>query len=203
MPINPALRNKHVSFLLQGNNTDKDDTVPDKLNVKIDHWDPARDYHVIPEASKSWNLAMEEYRSAARDHSCLCRLTDAQINKRPDLWMYGLSPAPDHMKPLSSEIISNIIHEASKKILDVTVSTLRTRMDRAQKQGERHVGPTKQDYDDAGNPDYQIAEHRLLGIVGHYRIKEKDTQAKITSDEHSRRPTDPTTWSRDLAHRRV
>ena len=114
--------------------------------------------------------------------------------------MYDLSPAPDHMKPLSAEI-SNIIHESSQKILDI--STICTRMDLAQKQGERHLGYTKQDYEDATNPDYLISERRLQGIMGHYRIKEEDTQAKINSDEHTRRPTGVSTWSRDLAHRRV
>ena len=82
VPNNPALRNKHVSFHFQANNNTDDDPVPDKLNVKVDDWDPARDYQIIPEASKSWNLAMDEYRSAARDHSRLRQLKDAQANRR-------------------------------------------------------------------------------------------------------------------------
>ena len=131
---------------------------------------------------------MDKYRCAARDHICLHMLKDDQINRRPDLWMYGRSPAQDHMRPLSAEI-TNIIHDYAQKILDATVDTIRTRMDRAPKQGDRHLTYTKQDYEDADNSDYQIAEHRVLGIIGHHRIKEKDTQAKMTSDEYSRRPT--------------
>ena len=37
----------------------------------------------------------------------------------------------------------------------------------------------------------------------YYRIKEKDTQVKITADEHSKRPTNSQMWSRDLAHCRI
>ena len=58
-------------------------------------------------------------------------------------------------------------------------------MEKSQKQGDRHLTHTRQDYEDTGNNDYHIAECRLLGIVGHYRIKEKDTQAKITPDRHT------------------
>ena len=58
-----------VNILLLSNQTnnitDHDDSVPAKLNVKVDDWDPARDYHIIPEANKSWNLAMDEYRCVA------------------------------------------------------------------------------------------------------------------------------------------
>ena len=129
--------------------------------------------------------------------------TDAQINRRPDIWIYGLSPVPEHMRPLSAEI-SNIIHESAQNILDATVEIIvHTIMDRAQRQGDRHQAHTKQNYEDTDNADYQIAERTLLSIVGHYSIKEKATHAKITSDEHSRIPTDLPTWSRDLAQDRV
>ena len=67
--IYPPLRNKHVSFDFQANNnTDHDDAILAKLNVKVDDWDPAWDYHIIQETSKSWNLAMDKCRSEARDH---------------------------------------------------------------------------------------------------------------------------------------
>ena len=89
IPNNPATRNKHVSFhlvssvllacntsvlllacnlhaVIHANNNTDDDPVPERF--KVYDWDPARDY-VIPEATKSWNLATEEYRSAALDHS--------------------------------------------------------------------------------------------------------------------------------------
>ena len=85
------------------------------------------------------------------------------------------------MRPLSAEI-SNIIHESAQNILDTTVKNIHTRIDRAQKQGDRHLSHTKQDYEDTDNADYYIAERRLLSILGHYKFKEKDTQAKITSD---------------------
>ena len=39
----------------------------------VDDFDVARDYQVIEEASKSWSLALEELRSATRDHSRLHR----------------------------------------------------------------------------------------------------------------------------------
>ena len=74
--------------------------------------------------------------------------------------------------------------------LDETMDNVLTRIEKLQKQGERHLNHTRQDYEDTGNNDYHIAECKLLGIVGHYRIKEKDTQAKITVDEHSKCPTD-------------
>ena len=202
IPNNRAIRSKHVSFHLQANNNTDDDPVPERLNIRVDDWDPARDYHVIPEATKSWNLAMEEYRSAARDQSRLHRLKDAQINHRPDLWMYGPAPTPEHLRPVSADNI-NIIHESAQKILDATVDNVCNRMERSQRQGERHLTHIRHDYEDTGNNDYYIAERRLLGIVGHYRIKEKDTQAKSTADENSKCPTDAQMWSRDLAHRQV
>ena len=92
--------------------------------------------------------------------------------------MYGLSLAPEHMRPLSAEI-SNIIYESAQKILDATGDTICTKMDRAQKQGERHFAHTNQDYKDYDNPDYLISECRLLGIVGHYHIREKGYTGKI------------------------
>ena len=60
--------------------------------------------------------------------------------------MYGLSPTPEHLRPISAEI-TNIIHESTQKILEATVDVC-TRMDRAQKQGERHLTHTRQDYND-------------------------------------------------------
>ena len=53
IPNNPAIHKKHVFFHLQVNNNTDEDPVPERLNVKVDNWDPARDYHVIPEATKS------------------------------------------------------------------------------------------------------------------------------------------------------
>ena len=102
---------------------------------------------------------------------------------------------PDHLSPLSAEI-TNISHESAQKLLDATTESMHIRMDRSQKQGERHLTPTKQDYNYTENADFEIAEHSLLGIMGHYRMKEKDIQAKFTA----KRPTNSQIWSCDLTH---
>ena len=61
----------------------------------------------------------------------------------------------------------------------------------------RHLAHTQQDYEEANNSDYQIAEHRLLGIVSHY-CKKKRTPGQNHSrwDKH---PADLQQWSRDLS----
>ena len=128
---------------------------------------------------KSWNLAME----GVCDHSCLHRLITAQVN----LWMYRCTPIPEHMQPLTAQL-TNII---------------KTRMDRAKKQGKRHLTHTQQDYEEADNQDYTIDECRQLSIVSYYQIKKKDTQAKIITDKQARHPGDLPQWSKDLSHRRV
>ena len=48
-----------------------------------------------------------------------------------------LAPTPEHLRPILADI-TNIIHELAPKILDATVDDVRTRMDIAQKQGEKH-----------------------------------------------------------------
>ena len=113
-PINPAMRdNKHVSFILQENNnniaegtqTGADIPVPEKLNIEVGEKDPAREYKVISEAEKMWRLALDEYRTAARDHSRLTRVAQAINDNKPDLWVYGIAPAPDYMQNLMKELI--------------------------------------------------------------------------------------------------
>ena len=205
-PNNPATRNdKHVSFQLQENNNANETTEPEiplKLNTSVDDFDPARDYIVIPEAERNWQLSLEELRSAARDHSRLQRLLASKKSSKPDLWMLGLAPVPEHLVPLPATI-STLITECADQILDATIQHIKARLSKSQKQADRHLAHTKQDYADAGDPQYDVAEKRLLGITKHYRLREKEIQARIALDEDAQRPTDAASTINMLAKRRI
>ena len=190
-PENPGNQNKRVSFVFsfQNNNNDDAETiiVPDILNTKIEDEDPARDYKVIPEASAVWMLALDELRTAARHHSRMARITKAVQDGKPDLWSLGIMPAPEWMATLIPEL-SSIISKQAEQLMEATKNILERRLQMAQKQANRYMTMVKETYVELSNDDFPLAEKRLLGIVSHYRFKEKEIQKKFQENQEEKRP---------------
>ena len=149
-----------------------------------------------------WMLAMDELRQAARDHSRLTRINRAVTANTPDLWMFGLAPAPEYLQPFASELLELFQHQA-QSILTQVQELLKARLDVAQRQAQRYLGHVRDTYQDLHNQDYNLAERRLLGIVTHYRIRERDNQSRISIDEETRRPKTTDQWKDALARRRT
>ena len=204
VPPNPATRLKHVSFQFQANNNgpENDDDVPDQLKVVVGQDDPARTYEVITEASKTWKLAMEELRHTARQHSRIQHVNKAIADKNPDLAFFGLAPMETYMKPLMAKLLPKIKEQALDLMTDFR-ELLMDNFKNSERQGNRYLTNVKSTYEELSNPDYIKAERRLLGIIGHYRVKERNLLAKNREEQDKLRPTSEGEWVDVLQQRRI
>ena len=164
--------------------------------------DPSRTYRVIDAASDMWKLSMTHRRTAARDHARICQLNRCLQKENLPLWTYGISQAPDWLRPMPSELV-HLLHQQARAITELTRNLLRVSMANSERLANRHLAHTRQAYEEEDDTDFPLAETRLNGIINHYRSKEQSTlQRQMTADDNSR-PTNPNAWADALPKRKV
>ncbi len=80
---------------------------------------------------------------------------------------------------------------------------LQRRMEMAEKQSGRFMREVRDTYNDLMNPDYPLAERRLLGIISHYRQKEKLLMTKYNEEQKKHVPTARSEMTEQLSKRKA
>ena len=200
-----VMAKKAVTFKLQGPKTDDTQaagpSLPAAPTLPEDQpEDPSRTYQVIPEAADVWRLGLGSLRSAARNHERAASLQTHLDTDTAPLWSYGLQTVPDYLKPLPLDIVQSI-HQCATSITGKAHAILVERSQADQRKANRMLEGVKNIYDEEKNPDYALAEQRMVGIAGFHRTKERGIQGKHRAKDAADKPQDPSQWREVLSTR--
>ena len=140
--VNPKLRSKHVSFVLQntpqegGSATTASSEEPNSTRAvtpantastpQVDAQD-ARDYVVQNQYINIWRLDLMAKKNAAKTSARANAMHDSLTTNMIPLWCYGLTMPPHWISPLSDNQI-DVIHNSARRMAEVTENDLRVEL---------------------------------------------------------------------------
>jgi hypothetical protein len=167
------------------------------LDNNASHWR----YMVIGEAYETWKVAMMARRNQAKLHVKIRSLVEQINNQKLPPWVYGITCMPDYLQPLPRDIVT-LIRDQASHIADFCLASLKTRC-AAEKHKADPLTATCRFYQHANDPDFIMAENRLLAMATQARNRENDSQRKQRVDNNSLLPTTHEQWANTLPRRRA
>ena len=164
--------------------------------------DQMRNYTVPDRQAKIWRLYEFQLRQVGRAQARINQLHQDVENGTPPSWCYGLSQAPQFMRPYHRELVKLSAKYAIQ--MAITAKSILMNQAEADAAEARHLQETLfRMYKEAKDPNFELATGRAEGIAAHYTRKEQALNLRLAEEDQSIIPADHSEWADHLSRRKV